>query len=359
MNDQKYMMRAIELAKKAKGAVSPNPLVGAVIVKDGRIIGEGYHVTYGGLHAETAALAAATEDPQGATVYVNLEPCCHAGKQGACSKALIEAGISRLVYGSVDPNPKVAGQGLQELRSAGIQVDGPLLEEECLDLNRTFNHYMTTGLPYVALKYAMSMDGKIATKDSDSRWITSDEANRFVHELRNDYQGILVGIRTVLTDDPLLTCRIEGGVNPTRIILDAHLQIPIDSNIAQTAKVVSTLVFTGSGDTDQRKQLEDLGIEVYQAKSVDGKLDLNDVLRQLGKLKIASILVEGGAQIHGSFFDANLANRLYAFIAPKIIGGQGLSPVGGIGISRIADAKTLKTVRTQNLGPDLLIESEV
>lgn len=360
MNDREYMRRAIQLAETARGNVSPNPLVGAVIVKDGRIIGEGYHATYGGLHAETAALAAASEDPKGATVYVNLEPCCHVGKQGACSKALIEAGISRLVYGSVDPNPKVAGQGLEELKAAGVQVDGPLMEEECLALNQTFNYYMTTGRPYVALKYAMSQDGKISTKDRDSRGISSDEANRFVHGLRNDYQAILVGIGTVLADDPLLTCRIEGGVNPTRIILDSKLAIPKDTQLVQTAKEVPTIIFTASRDDHKKQMLEDLGLQLIQVGSIDGTLDLEQVLDELGKQKIASILVEGGSMIHGAFIDAGLYNKLYTFIAPKLIGSaQALSPVAGTGVSKVNEAHPLKTVRVLRLGPDVLIESEV
>ena len=243
MTDRDYMTRAIELAEGGVGYTSPNPLVGAVIVKDGRIIGEGYHERYGSLHAERNAFASLKESAEGATIYVTLEPCCHHGKQPPCTEAIVENKIARVVIGSRDPNPLVSGKGTAYLREHGILVEEDFMREECDRLNPIFFHYITNKLPYVVMKYAMTLDGKIATVTGASKWISGEESRHMVHELRHKYRGIMVGIGTVLADDPMLNCRIEGLRSPVRIICDSHLAIPLESNICKTAKEYDTISY--------------------------------------------------------------------------------------------------------------------
>lgn len=240
--EKEYMERAIELAKKGIGAVNPNPLVGAVIVKDGRIIGEGYHAKYGELHAERNAFANLTEEATGAEMYVTLEPCCHYGKQPPCVEAIVEHKIAKVYVGSDDPNEKVAGKGIKYLRDNGIEVETQVMKNECDEINPVFFHYITTGKPYVVMKYAMTMDGKIATYKGLSKWITGEEARNRVQHTRHQYKGIMVGIGTVIEDNPMLTCRLEGGRNPIRIVCDSNLSIPIDCNLVKTAKDIPTIV---------------------------------------------------------------------------------------------------------------------
>ena len=244
MTDQEYMAQALSLAQKGAGWTSPNPMVGAVIVKDGQVIGQGYHAKCGDLHAERAALAACTQDPAGATMYVTLEPCCHQGRQPPCTEAILEAGIARVVVGSGDPNPKVAGKGLAILRAHGVQVTEHVLEAQCRALNEVFFHYIQTGKPYVVLKYAMTLDGKMAAYTGASQWITGEEARRHVHTQRNRFRSILVGVDTVLADDPQLTCRIPGGRTPLRIVCDTHLRTPITAQVVATARQVPTCLAT-------------------------------------------------------------------------------------------------------------------
>ena len=243
MIEEKYMRRAIALAEKGTGFTNPNPLVGAVIVRDGRVIGEGYHERYGDLHAERNALKNVTEDPMGATMYVTLEPCCHHGKQPPCTDAIIESGIAEVVIGSRDPNHLVAGKGEEILRNSGIKVTNDYLRSECDELNPVFFHYITTGRPYVVMKYAMTMDGKIATRTGESQWITGEEARSEVHRMRHRYSAIMAGIGTVLADDPMLNTRIEGLTSPIRVIIDSNLRIPLNSRILKTAKEYETIVF--------------------------------------------------------------------------------------------------------------------
>ena len=253
MTDQEYMALALDLAKRGAGWTSPNPMVGAVIVKDGQIIAQGWHARCGDLHAERAALAACTGDPTGATMYVTLEPCCHHGRQPPCTEAILQAGIARVVVGSGDPNPLVAGKGLDILREHGVQVTEGVLAEECRALNHVFFHFIQTGKPYVVLKYAMTLDGKLAAYTGASQWITGEAARRHVHTQRNRYRAIMVGVGTVLADDPLLTCRMESGKNPVRVICDTHLRTPLDSKIVQTAAQVPTIL--AAVRLDERKQL--------------------------------------------------------------------------------------------------------
>ena len=361
---EQYMRRAIQLAAQGEGKTRPNPLVGAVIVKDGRIIGEGYHTRYGGLHAEREALADCKrrgESPEGADIYVTLEPCCHTGKQPPCTEALAEAGVGRVIVGSSDPNPLVSGKGIEFLKQHGIQVETGFLKEECDALNTIFFHYITTGKPYVALKYAMTADGRIATVTGASKWITGEEARCHAHGLRNRYAAILVGKNTVLADDPMLNCRLPGGVNPLRIVLDSHLCIPVESHLVQTAREIPLMVVCGSEVSAEKKaQLEKLGAEVLCLPGADGRPDLVALVRELGRRGVDSLLIEGGSQVHYSALKAGIVNHIYSYVAPKIFGGErALGPVSGAGAAQVADAFRLCPGRTQLLGSDILIEYEV
>lgn len=358
--DTQYMRMAIELARRGLGRVNPNPLVGAVIVRDGRIIGQGWHQQCGGLHAERNALASCTESPAGATVYVTLEPCCHHGKNPPCTEALIQAGVGRVVVGSADPNPLVIGKGIAQLREAGIQVDEGCLKDECDQLNFIFFHYITTGRPYVALKYAMSADGKIACHTGLSRWVTGEAARSHVHQLRNQYTAIMVGAETVLADDPELTCRLANGRSPLRIVCDSQLRTPPAAKIVATAKEIPTLIATCCQNASRRQPYLDSGCQVWILPEKDGRVDLNALLQRLGQEKIDSLLVEGGGQLNWSLLEGGLVQRVYSYIAPKILGGAtAKSPVGGPGVDNPQQAFQLRLVSTQRLGADLLLESEI
>ena len=360
MNDQDYMRLALELARKGQGWTSPNPMVGAVIVKDGVIIGQGYHARCGDLHAERAALKACTADPAGATMNVTLEPCCHKGRQPPCTEAILEAGIARVVVGSSDPNPLVAGKGTGILRDHGVQITEGVCNEECLRLNDVFFHYIQTGRPYVVLKYAMTLDGKLAAYTGASQWITGETARRHVHTQRGRFRAIMVGIGTVLADDPRLTCRIEGGRDPLRIICDTHLRIPLTAQVVQTAAEVPTLIATCSQDTAAIQALKDKGCHVLVLPQADGHVDLNALVEILGKNDIDSILLEGGAQLHWSALKAGLVHKVQAYLAPKLLGGEtAKSPIGGQGFPTPDEAVILKNPVLTHLGEDLLIESEV
>ena len=359
-----YMRRAIELARNGEGWTNPNPLVGAVIVKDGEIIGEGWHHKYGELHAEREALKDCLQrgkQPAGADIFVTLEPCCHFGKQPPCSQALVEAGIKRVFVGSRDPNPLVGGKGNAFLRENGIEVTEDFLRGECDALNPIFFHYITTKMPYVSLKYAMTADGKIATKTGASKWISGEESRAYVHQLRNRYAAILCGIGTVLADDPMLNCRLEGGHNPLRIICDSHLRIPLDCKIVQSAKEIPTIIVCDDeADFASRNSLQQAGLEVLALpKSDEGKISLSRLMTELGNRKIDSVLIEGGGQINFSALKAGIVNRIYAFIAPKIFGGCGAkSPVGGEGVAGVEEAFKFGLSKISRLGDDILLDYE-
>lgn len=360
MNDQDYMRLALELAQQGRGWTSPNPMVGAVIVKDGRVIAQGYHARCGDLHAERAALANCTEDPRGSTMYVTLEPCCHHGRQPPCTDAILEAGIARVVVGSGDPNPQVAGKGLNILRDAGVHVTEGVCTEECRALNDVFFHYIQTGRPYVVLKYAMTLDGKLAAYTGASQWITGEEARRHVHTQRGRYRSILVGVGTVLADDPQLTCRIEGGRNPLRIICDSHLRTPLTAQVVQTAREVPTLIATCETDSAKAKPYEDLGVRVLPLPAKNGKVDLAALMEVLGQEEVDSVLLEGGSQLHWAALESGIVNKVQAYIAPKLLGGEtAKSPVGGQGFPHPDQAVRLKNPTLTWLGQDLLMESEV
>ena len=277
------MRRAIELARRGVGWTSPNPMVGAVIVKEGRIIGEGWHKKCGGLHAERNAFAALTESAQGADLFVTLEPCCHHGRTPPCTEAILEHGIRRVVIGSRDPNPLVSGKGAGLLRQSGVIVEEDFLREECDALNPVFFHYITTGRPYVVMKYAMTLDGKIATRTGASQWITGETARQHVHRLRGRYSAILAGIGTVLADDPMLNCRIDGGHQPVRIVADSHLRLPLDSRLVQTAGEYRTILACGSDDPETEAALRDRGVEVLRVPGPDGRVDLRALIEYLGR----------------------------------------------------------------------------
>lgn len=357
MTDRDYMLRAISLAKKGTGYTSPNPLVGAVIVKDGRIIGEGYHAIYGDLHAERNAIKNLTEDAKGATIYVTLEPCCHYGKQPPCTEAILAAGITRVVIGSRDPNPLVSGKGTDFLRLHGIEVIEDFMREECDELNPIFFHYITEKTPYVVMKYAMSMDGKIATRTGSSRYVTNEFSRNEVQKMRHKYRGIMAGIGTVLADDPMLNTRIEGLRSPVRIICDSELRIPLNSRICQTAGEYETIIACGNAPQNRISALEALGITVLQVPDETGKVNLTKLMYVLHDMKIDSILLEGGGTLNESMLQADLVNEIKVFIAPKVIGGAlAKSPVEGLGIDDIKDAVVFKLINVEKFDDDILLE---
>ena len=302
MTDEFYMRRAIELAKKGRGWTNPNPMVGAVIVKNGSIIGEGYHEKCGELHAERNAIASLTESAEGATLYVTLEPCCHYGKTPPCTEAILEQKIARVVIGSRDPNPKVAGKGVQMLREAGVTVVEDFMREECDQLNPVFFHYITTKTPYVVMKYAMTLDGKIATKTGASKWITGESARKEVQHMRHQYMGIMAGIGTVLADDPMLNVRVEGWKSPVRIVCDSKLRIPPGSQIVKSAEKYRTIVAYAEQKNakEKIKILHTMGVETIYCPDEKNQIDLKKLMADLGNRGIDSILLEGGGTLNDS-----------------------------------------------------------
>lgn len=366
MAEEQFMKRAIELAKQGVGWTAPNPLVGAVVVKNGRVIGEGYHRKYGELHAERNALAACTEDPAGATLYVTLEPCCHYGKTPPCTEIIIEKKIAKVVIGSRDPNLKVAGKGARILREHGIEVVEDYMREACDALNPVFFHYITTKTPYVVLKFAMTLDGKIATRTGASKWITGEAARNHVHQLRGRYAGILAGIGTVLADDPMLNCRIDGAHQPLRIILDSHLRIPMGSRLVRSAKEYPLLIVCNESARDREEgasriqKLEEAGAKVWTLPEKNGHPDLNVLMQRLGEEKIDSVLIEGGGTVNEAALKAHIVHHVYAYIAPKIFGGEDAkTPVEGSGIRLPQECAKLRLAKITVLLNDMLLEYDV
>lgn len=358
--DQIYMKRAIELAKKGEGWTNPNPMVGAVIVKDGRIIGEGYHARYGELHAERNAVVSLKESAEGADLYVTLEPCCHYGKTPPCTEVILEQKIGRVIIGSRDPNPRVSGKGVAFLRAAGITVVEDFMREECDRLNPVFFHFMETGLPYVVMKYAMTADGKIATVNGESKWITGEQARAYVQKLRCRYMGIMAGIGTVLADDPMLNVRIEGGRSPVRIICDSHLMIPLDSRICKSAGEYETILACADGSAEKAESLQELGIQVVRVPDAEGRVDLKALMRYLGEHRIDSVLLEGGGSMNESALRLGIVQEVKAFVAPKMFGGSlAKSPVTGEGVEHPSEAYRLFLQQMSTIGEDLLLEYRV
>jgi diaminohydroxyphosphoribosylaminopyrimidine deaminase/5-amino-6-(5-phosphoribosylamino)uracil reductase len=359
MTDIEYMQAANKLAWKGCGWVNPNPMVGAVIVKDNKIIGHGYHQKYGTLHAERNAIASCESSPAGATLYVTLEPCCHYGKTPPCTEAIIESRIRRVVIGSSDPNPLVAGKGIEILRSHGIEVTESVLKDECDSLNKSFFHYIQTGTPYVVMKYAMTLDGKIATHTGKSKWITGEAARRHVHEDRHRYSAIMVGVATVLADDPLLTCRMENGRNPLRIVCDTNLRTPLQARIVKSANLAGTLLATAVEDPEKHRPYLEEGCDVIVIPEKDGHIDLNFLMQALGKRNIDSVLLEGGGTLNWSALQSGIVNKIQAYIAPKLFGGSGKTPVAGLGVDLPDEAFYLTQPIITLVGQDILLESEV
>ena len=363
-SDEAFMRRAIALAWRGAGWTNPNPLVGAVIVKDGAVLGEGYHERYGEAHAERNALAncaARGMDPTGATIYVTLEPCCHQGKQPPCTQALVQAGIARVLVGSRDPNPLVSGKGNALLREAGIEVVEDVLRDECDVLNPIFFHFIQAKRPYVVAKWAMTLDGKIATRTGDACWVSGEESRADVHDLRHRLAAIMVGRGTVQLDDPSLTARRNQPSNqPLRIVLDSHLSISLDSQLVKTARDVPVMVATAEGpDADAARKLRDRGVEVLSLPAANGQVDLVALMDELGARGVDSILVEGGGVVHEALFKAGLVNRVIVYAAPKVVGGaQAKTPVEGEGVDLMAQAYRLGAPSVARCGCDLRLVYE-
>jgi len=358
---QRFMHQALSLARKGAGYVSPNPMVGSVIVKDGRVVGEGYHGRFGGPHAEVEAILSGEGKTQGATLYVTLEPCCHFGKTPPCTQAVIEAGISHVVYAVGDPNPKVSGGGHSQLEAAGIRVTKGILEPEARELNRAFFHYIQSETPYVIAKFAMSVDGKLATRTGDSRWVTSPDSRLEVMHLRHQVDAILVGAGTVVADNPQLTTRIPGHASPRhplRVILDNHSGLQPHAEIFQPGLSGRTLLCTTRLSQDPHLQpFQKQGVEILHfPHQPDPRIPLRPLLQELHRRQIMSLLVEGGSHIHGAFFDAQLVAEIWAFIAPKVVGGKHApSPISGQGIAKMAEALSWEWREVRQIGTDLLL----
>lgn len=359
--DEKYMRLAMQLAGNAIGRTSPNPLVGAVIVKDNRVVGCGWHRKSGTPHAEVHALNQAGELAQGADVYVTLEPCAHYGKTPPCSKALVEAKVKNVYGGLLDVNPKVAGKGFKILEDAGIHVEYGFLQDELRKQNEVFFKWIEHKKPFIVLKAAMTLDGKIATATGQSKWITNETSRAYGYKLRDIYDGIMVGINTVIEDNPMLTARVDGGKNPIRIVVDSSLKIDINANVVQDKSAKTIVATTDKADKDKILKLQAQNVDVIVVdKDENDKVDIEKLLNILGQQNICSILVEGGATLSGSFVAKKLVDKVYFFIAPKIIGGkEAKTPVAGTGILNLQEALALKDIQIEKLEEDILIIGRV
>ena len=358
MTDEFYMRRALKLAKKGEGSVSPNPMVGAVIVKGDRIIGEGYHRKFGENHAEINAINNASGDIEGAIFYVTLEPCSHHGKTPPCVDRIVEVKPSRVVIGTADPNPLISGRGIEILKRHGIETKVGILEEECGKLNEVFFKFIQTRIPFVTLKFAQTIDGRIATLTGHSRWISSESSLKFAHKLRSLHDGVMVGVGTILKDDPELTVRLSRGGNPVRIVVDSTLRIPADACVLKNQETAKTIIATTS-DHSRKKllQLRDAGTDVFIVNKDDrGKVDLKGLLTELGKKDLSSILVEGGSEIITSFLKERLADRIVIITAPKIA-GEGIPSVGDLGIRKIDDSIRLSLKKISRKGDDIIVDA--
>ncbi|MFB6467312.1 bifunctional diaminohydroxyphosphoribosylaminopyrimidine deaminase/5-amino-6-(5-phosphoribosylamino)uracil reductase RibD [Cytobacillus sp. Hz8] len=355
MSDQSYMRLAIEMAKSATGQTSPNPVVGAVVVKNNQIVGLGAHLKAGEPHAEVHAIQMAGEKAKDATIYVTLEPCSHFGKTPPCADLVIKSGIKRVVIAATDPNPQVAGRGIEKMCARGLEVEVGLLKDEAEALNQVFYHYIQTGLPFVTLKTAMSLDGKIATSSGHSRWITGEEAREDVHYYRHRHDAILVGVNTVLKDNPSLTTRLPGGgKNPIRIILDTHLRTPLDSTIIMDGKAETWIVTGSEAEMSKVKEMEKRGVEVIPLDTPTVKIPL--MLKMMGLKGVTSIFVEGGSEVHGSFLQEKAFQQLIVYFAPRIIGGRDApSSFGGEGIQVMSEALEVNIINVEKVGQDIRV----
>jgi diaminohydroxyphosphoribosylaminopyrimidine deaminase/5-amino-6-(5-phosphoribosylamino)uracil reductase len=361
MIDENFMRIALDLAEKGRGRVEPNPLVGAVIVNNGEIVGQGYHEYFGGPHAEVNAISAAEDMCKGATLYVTLEPCTHFGKTPPCVDAVKSSGIKRVVVAAADPNPVNNGKGFKLLREAGIEVIEKVLEESAKKINAPFFKLITTKTPYIIAKWAMTLDGKIATRTGDSKWISSEESRQYVHKKRAMIDALVVGIRTVQRDNPLLTCRMKGGRNPKRVVVDARADIPLCSRLVQTVKDADVFIATTSAAPIERiKKLERFGCKMIELKKGTKGVDTVSLIQALGAMNFTNVLIEGGGTLLGTFFDKKLVDKVMVFVAPHIVGGaEAKAPVMGIGVEKITESLHLEEVLVSRFGEDILIEGTV
>ncbi|MFD6438500.1 bifunctional diaminohydroxyphosphoribosylaminopyrimidine deaminase/5-amino-6-(5-phosphoribosylamino)uracil reductase RibD [Peribacillus sp. NPDC060186] len=357
-NDQYYMKLALDLAASAKGKTNPNPVVGAVIVKDGVIAGTGIHRKAGEPHAEVHAFKMAGDYAKGATLYVTLEPCSHYGKTPPCANLVKESGVRRVVVATQDPNPEVAGRGISILRNAGIEVEVGVLEKEAQRLNERFIHNMMTNRPFVISKYAMTLDGKLATHTGHSKWITGEESRHSVHLLRDEVDAILIGIGTVLADNPSLTTRLPegGGKNPIRIILDSELRVPLDANVVQVSDAKTVIVTQENASVDKIAALSEKGIEFIIVPKTDAGLDLRILMEELYKKGITDVLLEGGSEVNASFLRAGLIDKYLIYVAPKLLGGRNsLTPFSGINVDTMDEAMDVSISSVDMSGEDICI----
>lgn len=370
MNEVGYMLLAMELAKKGFGLTSPNPVVGSVVVKEGRIVGKGYHKKIGEKHAEVVALEDAGEKAKGATLYTNLEPCAHFGRTSPCTDDILRYGIKDVVCSIKDPNPIVNGKGIEALQKAGVRVRVGLLEEQAKKLNEGYLKYIETGLPFVTLKAAITLDGKIATSSGESRWLSSPPSRKFAHELRRRSDLIIVGIKTVLSDNPKLTVRLvpSGGRNPVRMILDSSLKIPISSSVINEADKAKTVIVTVSKLLNNRqnilkkkvRKLIEKGIEIWGIKEDrKGRIDLVSLIHKLGRENIVNVLIEGGSEVFASALKAGIVDKVVVVVTPIILGGTQIPMVGNMGIERLSDALRLRRLYSERSGKDILIEGYI
>jgi len=360
---EKWMQKALKLAAKARGCTSPNPMVGAVLVKDGKIVGKGYHKKAGTPHAEIHAIREAGDMAEGSTLYVTLEPCCHWGRTPPCTKAIIESKISSVIVAMFDPNSYVSGKGIKELKEHGINVDIGILEAEAIKLNEAYIKFIKIGFPFVTIKTAMSLDGKIATTSGDSKWISSEESRRKVHEIRDSVDGICVGINTVLRDNPRLTTRLPDrkGKDPARIVLDSKARIPLDARILHLQSSAPTIIATtDNAPKEKLQQLESIGAKVIITPACNTRVNLPFLMKKLAEKDMVSILIEGGGEVNASALNSGIVDKMLFFIAPKLIGGNiAPGPVGGKGINNIKDSINLGSIEISKIGNDILVEGYI
>ncbi|OPZ07042.1 MAG: Riboflavin biosynthesis protein RibD [candidate division BRC1 bacterium ADurb.BinA364] len=362
--DRACMARALEIARLGRGRTSPNPMVGAVLARDGKVIGEGYHASYGAPHAEVAAILSAGSGCEGATLYVNLEPCCHFGRTPPCVDAILHAKIARVVAAIEDPNPKVQGQGFERLREAGVLVESDLLREEALQLNEIFITFHTKRRPFIIAKWAMTLDGRVATDSGSSQWISNDESRAYVHEIRSQCDAIMVGVGTVMRDNPRLSVRIKGykGRQPTRIIVDGWLRSPLGGRCFRQGRHAAPVILAATAMAPQGRveRAEQAGHKVLILEGKRGIVDMNDLCAKLFENGITSVLVEGGRQIHTNMFREGLVDKTIVFIAPKLVGGKrATGPLDDLGVQLISEAARLYRVKIQTFGADVCIEGRV
>ena len=356
--DKRYLRMACRLARKAAGRTSPNPMVGAVLVRSGKVVATGFHRIAGTDHAEIVALKRAGAKANGATLYINLEPCSHYGRTPPCTRALIRAGIKEVVAGMTDPNPLVGGKGFRELKRAGIKIRVGLLEQECKALNEAFIKYVTRRLPFVTLKLAASLDGKIAAVTGDARWISGEDSRRMVHELRNEVDAVVTGVRTVIADDPQLTCRISNGRNPWRVILDPRLRIPLSAKLLRQPDSERSIIVTGQRSSYPKvRAIESLGAQVWRVRLREGRIPWSAILRKVAMEGILSVMIEGGATTAAWALKEKAVDKILFFFAPMILGGDGRVMIDTLGVKRVRQAIAVKRVQVRQSGTDTLVSA--